>query len=491
MNPEAAIVIVGAGFAGLCMAIELKQAGIDAFTIYEANAEVGGTWRDNVYPGCACDIPSHLYSFSFELKSNWSRTFSPRAEIQEYLVECATKYDLYSQIVFNTEIRAARFDEARGLWTLHTADGEAIMARAVVLGVGGLSRPRIPEFEGLQSFGGQSFHSARWNHDVDLRGKRVAVVGTGASAIQIVPAIADEVEQLSVFQRTPPWVVPRMDRAYSGLEKRLFAGIPGLQRAYRSAIYWFQESRAIGFLGEQRMMDLFEWFARRYIERAIDDLELRARVTPDYTIGCKRILVSDDYYPALARPNVELVAESVVRFTPDGLVASDGVEHALDVVIFATGFRVTDFLAYFEVIGRDGRNLNAQWQGGAEAYYGVAVTGFPNLFMLVGPNTGLGHNSIVFMIESQARLVRQAIEAMQSAGASSIEVRPGVQRDFNEAVQQRSQKTVWQSGCQSWYLEDSGKNTTLWPGYTFEYWLRTRKLRGHDFRLNWERDEAG
>lgn len=482
---EHPIAIIGAGFAGLAMAIELKRVGIESFRIFEAADEVGGTWRDNVYPGCACDVPSHLYSFSFDLNPNWSRAFSPQAEIQDYLVACAKKYDLYPHIQFCTEIEKAHFDPATGGWTLHTRDGEAIDARALVLAVGGLSRPRLPDIEGLDAFAGESFHSARWNQDYDFKGKRVGVIGTGASAIQIVPHVAEEVDHLTVFQRTPPWIVPRPDRSYSALEKSIFANIPGAQRAYRAFVYWLQEVRAVGFLSEQRIMNLFEWFARRYIDESFDDPELRRLVTPDYRIGCKRILLSNDYYPALKKPHVDLVPRAVTGFTRTAAITSDGSEHELDAVIFATGFRVTDFLSYFEVQGRDGQLLNDVWQEGAEAYYGVAISGFPNLFMLVGPNTGLGHNSIVFMIECQVRLVRQCIEALRDEQATTIEVRPTAQRDFNDALQERSARTVWQSGCKSWYLEDNGKNTTLWPGYTVEYWLRTRKLARQDFELTW------
>ena len=479
------IVIVGAGFAGMCMAIELERAGIDSYVILEADEEIGGTWRDNTYPGCACDIPSHLYSYSFELNPNWSCTYSPQPEIQDYLLRCAEKYDLYKKIRFNTEIREAHFDESTHAWTLASDKGETFEARAVVLGVGPLSRPNIPDIEGLADFEGAAFHSAQWDHDFDLKGKKVGVIGTGASAIQIVPAIAEEVDELVVFQRTPPWVMPRSQRTYSELEKKLFATIPGLQRLYRSLIYWRNEAFAVGFVTEKRIMRIFEWMAKRYIRSVFDDPQMRHWVTPDYSIGCKRVTLTDKYYPALARPNVELVPHAVELFTPEGVVAKDGSHRQLDAVVLATGFHATDFLSYFDVTGRDGRDLNQAWREGAEAYYGVAVSGFPNLFMLVGPNTGLGHNSIVFMIESQVNLVRQCIETLLNENLPSLEVRPAVHRRFNETLQQRMKDTVWQSGCQSWYQEESGKNTTLWPGYTFEYWLRTKRFNPDDFRMNW------
>ncbi len=489
MNPstptQTPIAIIGAGFAGMCVAIELKQAGIEEFTIVEAGDEFGGTWRDNTYPGCACDIPSHLYSFSFEQNPHWSRAYSPQPEIQRYIVEVADKYELYDHVRFDTEIRAARFDQTSGCWTLTTDTGEVIDARVVVLGVGGLSRPKIPQFAGLDDFDGVSFHSARWDHDYDLRGKRVAAIGTGASAIQFIPEIAPQVDQLHVFQRTPPWVLPRPDRKFPDWQKRLFDFVPPVHWAYRKFIYWLQEMRAVGFVSRPGILKFFERFGRRHIEACIDDPELRRKVTPEYTMGCKRILMSNDYYQSLDRPNVEVVCESVDHFTAGGIVTDDGVEREVDAVIFGTGFHVTDFLSHVEVTGLDGRDLNDAWRDGAEAYYGLAVSGFPNLFMMVGPNTGLGHNSIIFMIESQARLVRQAIEALDEYAATYMDVRPSVHRDFNDSLQERMGQTVWKSGCESWYLEDNGKNTTLWPGYTVEYWLRTRRLKLQDFRLTW------
>lgn len=479
------IAIVGAGFAGLGMAVELQNAGIDSFTIYEAASEVGGTWRENTYPGCACDIPSHLYSFSFELNPHWSRAYSPQPEIQRYLVDCAQQYDLYSKIQFETRIERAEFDEERGLWTLVDGVGDQFTARALVLGVGGLREPNIPNIQGLNDFEGPHFHSARWDHDVDLQGKRVGVVGTGASGVQIVPAIADEVDELTVFQRTPPWVLPRNDRQYTFLEKALFSAVPGLQRAYRAMLYWFHEARGAGFVSAPRLMELFQTFGRRFIEHSFDDPQLRQKVTPDYTMGCKRVLFSDDYYRTLARDDVHLVDRAVDRFRADSVVDAGGDEHQLDAVVFATGFQIHDFLSHIDISGRDGRNLNEEWSDGSEAYFGVAVHGFPNLFMLIGPNSGLGHNSIVFMIEAQTHLIRQALQTIADEGATSMEVRPAAQRNFNRSVQQRMGDTVWKSGCDSWYLDDDGTNRTLWPGYTAEYWLRTRNLNRDDFRLTW------
>lgn len=477
------VAIVGAGFSGLCMGVELKENGIDSFTIYEKEDELGGTWRDNTYPGCGCDIPSHLYSYSFELNPDWSRTYSRQSEILKYLRDVAEKYDLYEKIQFDTEITGMNFEESDARWSLESEDGRTFEADSVVLGVGPLSRPMVPDFDGLENFQGRAFHSARWPDDYDLEGKRVAVVGTGASSIQIVPGIAEEVEELKVFQRTAPWVLPRNDRAFTDFEKFLFETVPGVQRAYRFLIYWIFEMQAVGLIGQPSIMKGVEWLARRYISSQIDDPELRGKVTPDYTMGCKRILLSDDYYPVLDRDNVEVVDGEVARFEENRVITSDGRSREVDAVVFATGFQVTDFLSHFDVRGLGDRELNEAWQDGAEAYEGISVTGFPSLFMMLGPNTGLGHNSMVFMMECQARLIRQALETLEESDAEYLDVKPAVHRDFNESLHERMVGTVWKSGCESWYLEDDGQNTTLWPGYTFEYWWRTRQFDETDYRF--------
>lgn len=479
------IAIMGAGFSGLNMGVELKEAGIDSFTIYEKADGVGGTWRDNTYPECGCDIPSHLYSYSFELNPDWSRTFSRQPEILEYLKDVAEKYGLYDHIQFNTEITGGDFDRSEGRWTMQTADNGSFDAQNVVIAMGPLSRPLVPDFDGLDKFQGRSFHSARWPDDIDLQDKTVAVVGTGASAIQIVPGIADKVKQLHVFQRTPPWVIPRNDREFSGVEKFLFRNVPGVQRLYRSMLYWMFEMQAIGLIDQPGVMKAAEWFARRYIKSCIDDPDLREKVTPDYTMGCKRILLSDDYYPALNRDNVEVVSGEVAEFGEETIRTSDGRSREVDAVVFATGFHVTDFLSAYRIEGLDGRELNEAWQDGAEAYNGISVEGFPNLFLMLGPNTGLGHNSMVFMMECQARLIRQALESLEEKDARYLDVRPAVHNDFVNSLRERMVGTVWKSGCESWYLEDDGKNTTLWPGYTFEYWWKTRNFDESDYRFAW------
>lgn len=485
MHTQEPIVIVGAGFAGIGMAVELMNHGIEDFVIYEKSDALGGTWRDNTYPGCACDVPSHVYSYSFEQNPGWSRAYSPQPEILDYMEQVARKHAVYPKIRFGIEVTAARLDEDRGVWEVEFADGETAEARMLILGVGVLARPKIPTFEGLSDYRGETWHSAEWNHEFALEGRRVGVVGTGASAIQFVPAIADTVGELALYQRTPPWVVPKPDRVYSALERFAFEHLPGALDFARKSKYWLMEALATGFVVDPRLVALFEMRARRHLRRCVEDPELRQALTPEFRMGCKRVLFSDDYYPAVASETVELVTDEIERFSATGIVDATGREREHDAVIFGTGFHVTDFLSHFEVVGRDGRELNACWREGAEAYLGVSVSGFPNLFMLVGPNTGLGHSSIIFMIESQAHMIRQAIERVRAEDAKFIDVRPSTQRHFNDSLQKRLDKAIWQSGCESWYLDENGKNTTLWPGYTFEYWWKTRRLDDEAFRLSW------
>jgi cation diffusion facilitator CzcD-associated flavoprotein CzcO len=483
-TPNAAprIAIVGTGFSGLCMAIQLQKSGLSDFVLLERAGEVGGTWRDNTYPGCACDIPSHLYSFSFELNPDWARTYPAQPEIQAYLVGVARKWGLHERIRFGFEVADARFDEQRAVWTIRSTRGEVETADVLVNGSGPLSRPAIPDVPGLGDFAGRVFHSAQWDHDYALDGKRVAAIGTGASAIQFVPAIAPRVAKLTVFQRTAPWIVPRPDRTFAPWTKRVFARLPWLQRLYRHSIYWRQEVGAIGFVTPRpRLRRLAERFARRHLAAQVPDQTLRAKLTPDYAIGCKRILISDDWYPALGRANVEVVTDPIECVTAHGVVTRDGREHAVDAIVLGTGFRATDFLVPMQVFGPDGRELSAEWRRGAESWLGIAVAGFPNLFLLVGPNTGLGHNSMVFMIEAQVRAVVRSIERMRASGARRVEVRREAQQRFVAELQRKMADTVWLSGCRSWYLSPDGRNWTLWPGFTFDYWWRTR--RSHESAL--------
>jgi cation diffusion facilitator CzcD-associated flavoprotein CzcO len=478
---ELDVAIMGAGFSGLCMAIALKKAGRTNFRVFEKADDLGGTWRDNRYPGCACDVPSHLYSFSFEQNPDWSRSYSPQPEIWRYMKDTAAKYDLASHVTYGAAVTDAVFDEAAHFWRIKLANGETTTARALVSGVGALHLPAFPKIKGLSDFAGQAFHSSEWDENADLTGRRIGVIGTGASAIQIVPSIADKVKQLSLFQRTPPWVLPRMDHGFSERTKRLFRYVPGLQRLFRGAIYAMMEMRALGFLGNRKIMERVEKFARDYIEKTIPDPALRKALTPDYQIGCKRILVSDDYYQAFNRSNVSLVTSPIDHVTANGIVTADGQLHECDTLIYATGFRANEPLADINIVGRGGHTLAHDWRFGAEAYYGITVTGYPNFFILLGPNTGLGHNSIIFMIEAQVRYVMHCLGWLFREGADQVEVRQNVQRDFNTKLRKDMDRTVWQSGCHSWYLNENGTNSTIWPGFTASYWWQTRHPDPHDF----------
>jgi cation diffusion facilitator CzcD-associated flavoprotein CzcO len=473
---DCAVLVVGTGFAGLGMAIRLKQAGIDDFVVLEQAGDVGGTWRDNTYPGCACDVQSHLYSFSFEPWPRWTREFAPQEEILAYLRHCAETYGIRPHVRFGARVRKATWDEHAGAWTVETSDGATLRARVLVPGCGPLSKPQLPDIPGLASFAGETFHSARWDRSFELAGKTVAVVGTGASAIQIVPAIAPEVGRLLVYQRTPPWILPKPDGDIPAWKRALFAHVPAAQKLARQRIYWTRELFALGFVVEPRVMKLAERLGRRYLARKVADPALRAKLTPSYAMGCKRVLPSNDYLPALQRSNVELVTGGIAQVRARSIVSKDGTERPVDAIVLATGFEAAEQVAPFEVRGRDGRELGEVWRGGAEAYLGTSVAGFPNLFLLVGPNTGLGHSSMVFMIESQIAYVLDAVKKMRVRRWKAVALRPAAQARYNARLQERLAGTVWASGCMSWYLTRTGKNTTLWPGFTFEFRRRTRRF---------------
>jgi cation diffusion facilitator CzcD-associated flavoprotein CzcO len=478
------IVVIGSGFAGIGMGIKLKQAGRHDFVILEKASDLGGTWRDNDYPGCACDVPSFLYSFSFEQNPHWSRFFSPRAEIWAYLERCADKYGLRPHLRLGAEATGAAYDESTGRWSVEVNGDEIVDARIIVSGVGALHLPKTPSLPGLASFDGEAFHTSQWRHDVELDSRDVAVVGTGASAIQVIPAIAPHVERLTVYQRTPPWITPKPDRPISDREQAAFARLPGLQRTIRAGVYWAMEGRGAGFALTPRAMRWLERGSQRYLERKVADPELRAKLTPDYQIGCKRILLSRDYYPALQRDNVELVTTPIDMVTPTGVRDADGVERPADVIVFGTGFEVPGALLQLRVVGRDGAVLNDVWeQRGAAAHLGIAVAGFPNLFLLLGPNTGLGHTSVVFMIESQIRYVVQALDLIDDTCADGLEVRAETQARFVDRVRRKLSGSVWQSGCSSWYLDEHGRNIAIWPHFTWQYWLDTRRVDPADYLL--------
>lgn len=483
-TPVLDCVVIGTGFAGICMGVHLEKTKNLEYRILEKEDAIGGTWRDNTYPGAACDVQSHLYSFSFEPNPKWNRNFAEQGEILEYMNHCVDKYGIRKNIRFRSEVTGLYYQETKGIWEIHLRDGSSLQSKTVVSGNGGLSRPKIPDFPGLKDFQGKFFHSARWDHKYALENRKVAVIGTGASAIQIVPAIAKKVESLTLFQRHPAWIIPKPDKAISELEKMLFANIPIFQILQRELIYWSLEFRVLALSYYPQVMKLFQKLAENFIKESIPDLQLREKVTPNYLIGCKRILLSNDFYPTLNRKNVSVNVDGISKFTKNGIVDSKGVETKLDCVIAATGFLVSEAGTPFEVVGKNKTNLNEVWdKTGAEAYLGTCISDFPNFFIMTGPNTGLGHNSMIYMIESQTNLVMDAIQKIKSEHLHSIEVKKEVQKKYNEELTRRLSNTVWSESCGSWYLTATGKNTTIWPGFTFEFRERTRSLRPTEFLI--------
>ena len=475
--------ILGAGFGGLGTAIRLEQQGETDFLVFERDGDVGGTWWANTYPGCHCDIPSHLYSFSFAPNPDWTRTYPKQPELSAYLRRTAERWGIYDRVRLNCEVTVAEWDEDACRWRLETTRGP-YTADLLIAAPGPLSEPSIPALKGLEDFEGTVFHTARWNHDHDLRGRKVAFVGTGASAIQAVPEIQPLVAHMDVFQRTPPWVVPHRDRPITSVERRLYRRVPALQRLVRSGVYFSRELLVPGLAYRPQLMKLVERLARRHIATQVKDPVLRAKVTPDYTIGCKRILPSNKWYPALSAENVDLVTSPIAEVRRDGVVDRDGGFHEADTIIFGTGFYVTDIPLANVVRGVGGRRLADVWDRSPQAYRGTAIAGFPNLFFLVGPNTGLGHNSIVFMIEAQINYLLDAIRTMRGRGTNRVEVRPEAQEAYNNALQRRMPNTVWNSGgCASWYIDANGRNTTIWPDFTFRFWQQTREFDADAYDL--------
>jgi cation diffusion facilitator CzcD-associated flavoprotein CzcO len=469
------VAVIGAGFGGIGMAIALKRAGIEDFVILDRADDLGGTWRDNSYPGLTCDIPSQLYSFSFR-PWRWSRRFPARDEILAYLHALVAEHGLRPRLRLGHGADAAAFDEARSLWTLTLDDGSTLEAAAVVCAVGQLGRPILPDIPGRDEFAGPSWHSARWNHDVDLAGRRVAVIGTGASAIQFVPEIAKTAAHVDVYQRTPPYVLPKADRPYRDGELNLFDRLPAVRKAERLRIFLYGELLTTGFVLSPKVLALPMAMWRRQLRTAIADPELRARCVPDYVMGCKRVVFSNDWYPALARPDVDLVTDPIERIVPDGVVTAGGAARPADVIVYATGFAATQFLMPIQVTGRGGGLLHEAWRDGAHAYLGVTVAGFPNFFMLYGPNTNLGGNSIIYMLEGQIGYVLGALRALQAQNLAWLDVRPDVQDTFNAWVQTASRTSVWETGCHNWYTTGSGRNVNNWPDHTFMYRYRVRRF---------------
>ncbi|WP_416565969.1 flavin-containing monooxygenase [Nocardia testacea] len=476
------IVIIGAGFGGIGVAIELRRHGFDQLTILEKAADLGGVWRENTYPGAACDVPSPLYSYSFEQKPDWPQRYSGQAAIHDYLRGVARRHGLVDRIEFGVEVTDAVFDEQAGTWTVHTADGSRRTAEVLISAVGQLSRPQLPAIPGIDSFTGPAFHSALWDHEVDLIGKRVACIGTGASAIQYVPRIQPVVERLTLFQRTAAWVLPKFDTDYSPIQHKLFARIPGMLLVERLGWWLTAEISSLGLVELPIIGRLVSRLATRNLTKNVDDPDLRAALTPDYPIACKRTLFSSDYYPALTRPNVEVTTSGITEITPRGVRTADGTLHEADVIIYGTGFKGTEFLWPMRITGRNGRELAEAWSAGAHAYYGITVPEFPNLFMVYGPNTNLGVGSIIYMIESQSRYIRQAVELLAGTPGHVLEVRADTEQAFNDALQKRLERTPW-NFCSSWYRNAAGKITNNWPGTVTRYRRRVRRLDPRDYTL--------
>ncbi|MGO4343006.1 flavin-containing monooxygenase [Pedococcus sp. 2YAF34] len=472
--PHHRVVIVGTGFSGLGMAIRLSQRGERDFVLLEKADDIGGTWRDNRYPGCACDVPSRLYSFSFDQKADWSRDYAPAPEIWAYLQDVARRHGVRDRVVLGADLRQARYDVERRRWELTAADGREWTADALVLGVGGLHQPARPDIEGLDDFAGALMHTAQWPEDDGLDGLRVGVVGTGASAVQLVPELAPRAAHTTVFQRTPAWTMPKKDVEWSPRHQRLFRRFPVLQRAVRWRTYWELEARAPLFVRFPALARLGERVALRELRKAVRDPEVRDRLTPRYRLGCKRILLSSTYWPTFDRDDVSLVTEPIARVEPDAVVTADGARHEVDALVLGTGFALTGSFDRIAVTGLDGRTLAQEWSTGAHTHLGVTVAGFPELYLLLGPNTGLGHSSVVMMSEFATRYALQGIERARAAGARVTS--DSAQAAFTAEMERRTRHTVWASGCRSWYLDRFGHNTALWPGSTLAYWWRTRRI---------------
>lgn len=481
-KPDVTVAVIGAGFSGLGMAKKLQDAGIEDFVILEAAGEVGGTWRDSKYPGAAVDVPNHLYSYSFAQNPDWTRMFSNSDEIQRYIVDIADRFDLRRKIRFNTKIVEAHFDEVSNLWEAKAQDGTLFRARFVVGAMGPFAESRIPDVPGLKKFKGTMAHTAKWDRNIDIRGKRVAVVGSGASAIQVVPAVQPLAKELKVFQRTPSWVVPKADYEYSELEKMVYRYLPFTQKIRRAVIYGLTELLATAIVWDTPMTDLLEKISQRHREKAIKDPELLRKVTPDYRLGRTRMLISNDWYPALAQPNVELIDHGVDSLTENGIVAN-GKEYPVDIIIWATGYKSPSEGFPFPLTGTGGRDLNSYWANGAKAYKGVTIAGFPNLFTLMGPNTGPGHTSVLVYVEAQQEYIVKAIQQCQKNHIGSLSVREDRQEEFNRELVEKMKKTTWGDGGNSWYYTKDGRNTTLYPGFATDYVLSVRNFDLGDYSV--------
>lgn len=481
-------IIIGAGFAGIGMGIQLRRAGMTDFLILEQGADIGGTWRDNTYPGAACDVESHLYSLSFAPKRDWSNRYAGQAEINAYLHQCIANFKLMPHIKTSASVTALEFSEALQLWTVTLASGEQLQAQSVITAVGQLNQPKYPSLTGVDqngetAFAGPAFHSSRWQHGVELDNKRVGVIGTGASAIQFVPQIAQLAKQVRVFQRSPAWVIPKQNTPFKPWQLNALRYVPGLAKLYRALIYLKNEARALAFTKFGFILKVAEFRAKKMARKAIHDPQLYRRVIPTYRAGCNRILLANDWFSTLAKPHVAVETTAIAAITPTGVTLTTGEQVELDVLIFGTGFRATEFLQQFDVIGRNGKRLQDAWRQGAEAYKGISVHGFPNLFMLYGPNTNLSHSSVLIMLEAQMHYVRECLRLLESERQQTMEVTAAAQQHDVEQLQQKLKHSVWASGCSSWYLNDSGRNVVNWFGFTFTYKWRTKRVRLADYEF--------
>lgn len=478
------VAIAGAGFGGLCMAIKLQEAGITDFVILEKGDDVGGTWRDNQYPGAACDVQSHMYSYSFATSPKWTKRYAPWNEIQQYILDVTEQYRLRPKVRLQQEVVSAVFNEGTGRWTVKTAGGDTYICRHWVLASGPLHVPAIPKIKGLDQFQGKVMHSAQWDHGYDLRDKRVASIGTGGSAIQYVPEIAPKVKQLHVFQRTAAWVIPRDERSYSAFSKKMFAALPFTRTLHRWRCYWTNESR-VWPIFHPSLAKVGEFFLKKFISWQVKDPALVKKLTPDYTLGCKRILISNKWFPTFNRPNVELVTDDIREFTSTGIITKDGKARPLDCVILGTGFIVDPriYMKKFELRGLNGHTIQEDWKVSPTAYLGITAANYPNMYQLVGPHTGLGHNSIIFMIEAQADYIVNCVKLLQAKGNGYLDVKEEAQNRFLGEMTQALKGTVWDSGCKSWYQTAEGINFAIWPKSTWRYWLATRKVNEADYRF--------
>lgn len=475
------VAIIGAGFAGVGVGIALKKKNINNFVIFEGDSSVGGAWRKNTYPGCGCDVPSHLYSYSFEPNPDWPEAYSKQKDIKSYIEHCTEKYQVGPHIRFNTRITHADFDEAKGVWRLTESDDSITEARVFVPAIGALSIPQYPNVKGRETFEGATSHAAAWDDTLDLTGKRVAVIGTGASAVQVVPNVAEDVAQLHVFQRTASWVIPKRNRVYTDEERQQWAKYPYKQRIERLKLYWTMETSIPALMWYPKLLEIGEAAHTKKLNRAITDPVLRKKLTPDYNLGCKRTLVSDDYFKTFARDNVHLITDDIVEITPKGIKTCDGAEHELDVIIFASGYAVGEPAYPFDISGLDGISLREYWGDQRKAYYGMAVSQFPNMLSIMGPNSGPGHTSVLVYQEAQYKYVAKYTQHLLSNELRYLNVKESVQEKQFISFQKRMKNSTWTSGCNSWYLNEDGTNSTMWPGFSFEFVLRTKRLNARAY----------